>query len=407
MLGGSKLKLEKLGNSPSEQHQPPATSASLENNKASIVSTPLKPRKTFEQHLRECAEKYAASEEGQQAAAARQDRLENTKAAAAMDQETAVNLSMNKDAAALIAAANKKAQKQTQAIASSKVLPAKRSIGAMAVGARAQHQPPPAQRSRIVDFLSDEDFTAINQQQNTAIDLSRFGSDSEEEEERGGKDGDDGGNNRNSKGGPDLSRFDSDSEDEDEQKDFQKSGGPSTRAATRQVIPQVDGAADSDTTTETSSDSDDTSDKKTTSSSSSESEESSDDDDDDDDDDEEEEEEEDGDIKMEAEKEKKIDSSSSGDTNSDASDSSSDDDEVEEEEAKVEEPPTNNTGGGSGVVLNKEVAWMSKYLPAGASFFRQDPLVQVEGSWRAGREAAVREYKERRRQALRQAGKKN
>lgn len=50
-------------------------------------------------------------------------------------------------------------------------------------------------------------------------------------------------------------------------------------------------------------------------------------------------------------------------------------------------------------------SWIAELLPAGASFYRQDPLVQIEAAWRAGKEAATREYKERRRQALRRAGR--
>lgn len=50
----------------------------------------------------------------------------------------------------------------------------------------------------------------------------------------------------------------------------------------------------------------------------------------------------------------------------------------------------------------EDVTWMAALLPAGAAFFRRDPVAQVEASWRARREGATREYKELRRMALRQ-----
>jgi hypothetical protein len=421
VLGGSDLKVKKLDDT--ALNLPAAAASSLEDNET-IASTPLKPRKMFEQHLRECAEKYAASEEGQRAAAARQDRLENTKAAAAEDQETAVNLSLNKDAASLTAsAANRKGQNTTQTHRQkqSAILPAKRPLGAPL----SYVAPPPAHRSRTVNFLSDEDFTTINQLQNTATDLSRFDSDSEEEE-----------NERNvKKHGSlvDVSRFDSDSEEEE------NGGGGRNGTLTRRTIPQVDGAADSeDRTTTTPRDSKSPTSDSTGESSSSESaeEESSDvecvvnsDSDD-------------RNVTMnpvkKGENGKSVgtstrlsNSSSSGEgtpsisANSSKTSQSSDaeDDEIKDEEkinsGKIflqKEPPPDQKGdigikdsnGGGGGLQEKETAaaaWMEKYLPAGASFYRQDPIVQIEGAWRAGREASIREYKERRRQALRQAGK--
>ncbi len=412
VLGGSEVKLEKLDSNTSNTTGTAtglnlADSASLDDK--TIVSTPLKPRKSFEQHLRECAERYAASEEGQRAAAARQERLENTKAAAAQDQETAVNMSMNKDAAALTAATNKKVQnlnalakkqkQSTQAlVGGAKSLPLKRPLDA-AAGAAAYQASPPAQRSRIVDFLSDEDFTAIQQQQNTAVDLSRFGSDSEDDD--GGEKGLGKINGKNNVDGIDLSRFGSESDEEE---------GEDNVINDKRTIPQVDGAAD----TETDSESESESEKKSASGDDDDSSSSSGEDDDNDSssssesesESEKEEEEENGDggggdTKMVDVK--KISSSDGGsDSAEDTSDSSEDedDDEKKTEADAKEELPVNGGGSGGG-----EASWMAKYLPAGASFFRQDPLVQVEGAWRAGREAAVREYKERRRQAMRQAGK--
>ena len=49
--------------------------------------------------------------------------------------------------------------------------------------------------------------------------------------------------------------------------------------------------------------------------------------------------------------------------------------------------------------------WIKTMFPAGSTFFRTEPLVQIEASWRASGAMMSKEFREKRKQALRQSGK--
>ncbi|KFM29284.1 Nucleolar protein 8 [Auxenochlorella protothecoides] len=49
--------------------------------------------------------------------------------------------------------------------------------------------------------------------------------------------------------------------------------------------------------------------------------------------------------------------------------------------------------------------WLAAAFPAGATFFRSEPLAMVEATWRVKKEAWTLDYKSKNRQAVRQAGK--
>ncbi|KAL6781217.1 hypothetical protein ACKKBG_A10245 [Auxenochlorella protothecoides x Auxenochlorella symbiontica] len=49
--------------------------------------------------------------------------------------------------------------------------------------------------------------------------------------------------------------------------------------------------------------------------------------------------------------------------------------------------------------------WLAAAFPAGATFFRSEPLAMVEATWRVNKEAWTLDYKSKNRQAVRQAGK--
>jgi hypothetical protein len=68
-------------------------------------------------------------------------------------------------------------------------------------------------------------------------------------------------------------------------------------------------------------------------------------------------------------------------------------------------PPAAAAAGFGGEEEEEDVAWLRDAFPAGATFFRSEPLVQAEAAWRAGREAAARDYRDKRRQAVRHAAR--
>jgi hypothetical protein len=49
--------------------------------------------------------------------------------------------------------------------------------------------------------------------------------------------------------------------------------------------------------------------------------------------------------------------------------------------------------------------WMHRAFASGVTFFQSEPVAQMEASWRAWREGATRDYREKRRQAVRQAAR--
>ena len=434
-LGGSQLKLEKL----EKLESIPSTTLSTEEEGAAVhrtlpLETPFAPRRTFEEHLREVALKYPPAETREDAEELDSRFLPtlSLRAIADEEREAAVALSLHKDAEVNLKRPQPVKQQQQQlppvkninsnVVAPTVVAPTAAKVAV--VGAKRPYDtaiaikeeeeeepeeeeeeeeegpkfvsfsnksasaPPPQRRSRVVDFLSAQDVETL-QAHRPAVDLSRFDSDSESEGQ-----GDGGG------GG----------------------GGVFVRGKATSVlatIPQTDGANDTDEGADTTSSSSSSSDSDTSSS-------SSDDDDDDDDDD-------DG-----ADKKKDSSSSSSSDDSSsddDSSNASSSDDEDEEEEDKCGKkkkkgssssdddddddddetaaaavanettPHPTSSSFHQGKSPSESAAWMSQLLSAGATFFRKEPLVQIEAAWRGGREANVREFKERKRQAMRQAGK--
>ena len=384
VLGGSKLKIEAL-NKPTATDT--ATTPDVLNDTPDVHVESPGSRKTFEENLREVYEKY-----GPMKPISNWEPPVSPRTAARREQEDAVTLSLKTDDRINSTKAGAKyvaippqntssnqqhAFQNTHQQQQQDQQPAKRPFAAISAPFDAPIAPPPvAQRRRVVDFLSEEDALVLKSK--PAVDLSRFGSDS------------------------------------DDDVDVDKGG---------RKIPQVDGAADSDTTTTSDTSEGDTnssdseaekkksknipdakrssgeggkggdspssSSSSETSSSSSSGEESSDD-----------EEESSKKGAMETSSEESIENSS------DSEDSSEDEDGDLKKAKDGDKSETQQHGRlKNGGDTSAPPKWMSEYLQAGASFFRQTPLVQVEAAWRGGREAAVREYKEKRRQALRQAGK--
>lgn len=408
VLGGSDLKIEPLSKvTPTvDKSDLPTPDGDID-----VHVKEAAPRRTFEEHLRDVAEKYGIP-----------DRVPlvweppvSPRTAARQEQEAAVSLSLKADLASKKPGnagkfsavpppniTSKQGQAAPQAQQQQPRL-AKRPAPASGASLPPAAVPPAPQRRRIVEFLSKQDVQDLTAR--PAVDLSRFGSDSDDE-----------GNNIIDSGpkvdGIKIPQFDGAADSDTTPSDTTSSGSGTSTTST-----SSESGGKTSTSTSTSSESDDSSSddsakgKKrgvaggksisldpgvaeatvSSSSSDSESEDGSSSDDSDS-----------GDNK---ESSKEIEAMETSSSDSDTSEDSSENDEDVGGGNEAVEGSKLATQNGVGAAASAPPSWMVEYLPAGASFFRQTPLVQVEAAWRGGREASVREYKERRRQALRQAGK--
>lgn len=187
---------------------------------------------------------------------------------------------------------------------------------------------------------------------------------------------------------PDLSRFGGDSSDE----------GPSGLAL-GQTIPQTDGAADSPTSSDASTTSSEASESSSaTSADASQDADPSNADGVDSDGADAGEVDSGSDAEVAAGEAKRKHGSSSSDDDGSSDSGTTGSDAVG---AAIEGGPAAGRQGSAGVIPEEEAPWLKGVFPAGAAFFRSVPLVKVEAAWRAGREAAVRDYREKRRQAIR------
>lgn len=355
VLGGSEVVEERLDGGGDAGASAGAAAAAVLDYKGPDL--PEAPRKTFEEHLREVRERQGSGEEA-------------SEEPGAGASTAAVLAYLDQQAEAMAERKRLAREARQQAFGTPRVaippptslqLPAgqgtnkRPAAGDFEAAYAEMNQAPPAQRIRTVDFLSDTDLQGLSSR--PVVDLSRFGSDSDEE-------------------GPTPPR--------------------------RAVIPQFDGAGDSSSSSDSDSDSSDSSSSESESGSGSDGSSSSSSDD------------EDAGKKVDKESSGSSSDESSGDgdgagkkrqreTDSDgsSSDSETSSDETATGDAERTETPANEAARqGPG----EDAAWMAGRLPAGAAFYRTEPVVQVEAAWRAGRESATREVKERRRQALRQAG---